>query len=347
MSERTDAATAADRRRVQQAALRAGVWVAVASAAVVAIITAVIVAVMFATSRPEYGPPHRGAPGSGREGSGDRVIDLDDVVPIAIAVGLLGVVVLGFVAWWASKRGAQPLADALEVQRAFVADASHELRTPLTTLTSRVQLAQHRSERGGDVDSVLEDLRRDAAVMDAVLTDLLLTAETAAVHGTDARALASVVGAAHDAMAVIAPRAAERDVALRVEAPVDIEVATERTSLTRALIALLDNAVRYSPAGSTVTVRAQRAGRRVEIRVTDHGPGIAGIDPERLFERFARSTEPVDPVGRRGFGLGLALVRDIVTRFGGTVRVESTSSTGTTFVLDLPASGHHAATRPR
>jgi signal transduction histidine kinase len=273
------------------------------------------------------------------------VIDLDDVVPLAILIGLIGVVALGFVAWWASKRAAQPLADALEVQRTFVADASHELRTPLTTLTSRIQLAQHRAERGGDVDAVLADLRRDAMVMDAVLTDLLLTAETAGARAGDGGAFASVADAAHDAIAVIEPRAAARGVALIAEASADLLVCADHTSLTRALMALLDNAVRYSPTGSTITVRAQPAGRRVEIRVVDEGSGIAGIDPDRLFDRFARSTDVASEDGRRGFGLGLALVRDIVTRFDGSVRVEKTSRAGTTFLLDLPSGGRRAGER--
>ncbi|GAA5203410.1 HAMP domain-containing sensor histidine kinase [Microbacterium jejuense] len=338
-----DAATAADRRRVQHAAVRAGLWVGAASAAVVAVVTIVIVSVMFATARPEHRPPHGYDGGDGGGGPGPQVVDIDDVVPVAIVVGLIGVVALGFIAWYASRRAAQPLADALEVQRTFVADASHELRTPLTTLTSRIQLAQHRAERGGDVDEVLARLRHDAAVMDAVLTDLLVSAESAGTRTGDATASALVAQAAHDAIAVIEPRATERGVGLVAEASPALDAAADGTSLTRALIALLDNAVRYSPAGSTIAVRAHAVGRRVEIRVTDQGSGIAGIDPERLFERFARSAEVSGTDGRRGFGLGLALVSDIATRFGGSVRVESTSSQGTTFLLELPAAAARRA----
>lgn len=351
MSARMDAAAAADRRRVQRAALRAGLWVAAASAAVVAAIIAIIVVVMLATARPERGPH------GSRGGRGQRVVDLDSLVPVAIAVGVLGVLVLGVIAWWASRRAAQPLADALRVQRAFVADASHELRTPLTTLTSRIQLAQHRAQRGGDVGTVLDGLRNDAAVMDAVLSDLLQAAEFAGARPSDRTATASVPGAAHDAIAVIEPRAAARGVRVALEAPAALEVAAEHASLSRALIALLDNAVRHSPDGAQVRVLAHRAGARVEIRVVDQGGGIVGIPPERLFERFARAadaggTPAADAQGgaapggdapggvageRRGFGLGLALVRDIAMRFGGSVRVERTSPEGTTFLLELPA----------
>jgi len=338
---RVDAATAADRRRVQQAAVRTGLWVGAASAAVVAVVTIVIVSVMLATARPEHRPP-RGFDGDGDGGPGPQVVDVDDVVPVAILVGLRGVVVLGLIAWYVSRRAAQPLADALEVQRRFVADASHELRTPLTTLTARIQLAQHRAERGGGVDAVLGQLRHDAAVMDAVLTDLLVSAESAGARVGDATATATVADAAHDAIAVIEPRAAERGVALLTEASPSLEAAADRTSLTRALIALLDNAVRYSPPGSVIAVRGRAAGRRVEVRVSDQGTGIAGIAPERLFERFARSDDAPDADGRRGFGLGLALVNDIATRFGGSVSVEATSAEGTTFLLDLPVGGRPA-----
>ncbi|OJU42286.1 MAG: hypothetical protein BGN97_01630 [Microbacterium sp. 69-10] len=101
----------------------------------------------------------------------------------------------------------------------------------------------------------------------------------------------------------------------------------------RAVIALLDNAVRYSPDGASVQLTATPTGRRAEIRVADHGPGLGDMDPERVFERFARSTASTE---RRGFGLGLALVRDIANRFGGSVEVERTSPTGTTFLLTLP-----------
>jgi signal transduction histidine kinase len=345
MSAGMDAAAAADRRRVQRAALRAGAWVGAASSAVLAMVIAIIVAVMFASARVER-VPHGGRGGGRRE----LVIELDGLVPVAVVVGALGVLLLGVIAWWASRRAAQPLADALAVQRAFVADASHELRTPLTTLSSRVQLAQHRAERGGDVVAALAGLRGDAAVMDAVLSDLLHAAESAGTSTGDRAAAASVLAAAHAAIAVIEPRGAARGVRVVAEASASLEVAAEHTALSRALIALLDNAVRHSPDGAEVRVLAHRAGRRVLIRVVDHGGGIVGIAPERLFERFARAADAGgaaarngatadrggDAGQRRGFGLGLALVRDIATRFGGGVRVEHTSSAGTTFLLELP-----------
>ena len=328
MSARTDHAVAADRARVQRSALRTGLWVGIASAAVVTAVTATIITALLTASRP--GPRPHGRPG---EPLGDRILDLDDVLPVVIAMGVIGVLLLGVIAWYASRRASEPLAEALGGQRAFVADASHELRTPLTTLNSRIQLAEHRLRQGEDVGRVLADMRADAAVMDAVLTDLLLAAETAGARDSDATASASVFEALQEAAAVIAPRAVERGVRVDVQAPADLRVAAEQTALMRAVIALLDNAVRYSPDGASVQLTATPTGRRAEIRVADHGPGLGDMDPERVFERFARSTASTE---RRGFGLGLALVRDIANRFGGSVEVERTSPTGTTFLLTLP-----------
>jgi signal transduction histidine kinase len=329
--------------------------VGVASAAVVGVIIAIIVAVSVAGSHPipdndrgqGGGPGGQGRPGS--EPPLPRVVDLGSTVTLAIVLGVIGVIVLGVLAWWMARRSTRPLTEALQAQRAFVADASHELRTPLTALISRIQLAQHRVERGGDVAGALADLRRDAEVMNAVLTDLLLAAEAAGGQPADSGAVASVAAVARDAVTVIQPRADAAHVPVTIDVPDGTDAAADATALTRALIALLDNAVRHSEPGAPVAVIARTTAGRVEVRVADHGSGIAG-DPERLFERFARGPAGADdaphgtgdghPESTTGFGLGLALVRDTVTRFGGTVRVEHTSVAasdhGTTFLVTLP-----------
>ncbi|MBN7794268.1 sensor histidine kinase [Microbacterium esteraromaticum] len=329
MSRRADHAVAADRARVQRSAVRSGLWVGLASAAVVTAVTATIIATLVTASRPDGRPPRDDDPGGGRP----RILDLDDVLPVVIVMGVIGVLLLAVIAWYASRRASEPLAEALGVQRAFVADASHELRTPLTTLNSRIQLAEHRLRGGEDVRPVLHDMRRDAEVMDAVLTDLLLAAETAGVRSDDADAAAPVADALADAAAVLEPRAAERDVRIVSDAPPGLHVAAEPTALLRAVIALLDNAVRHSRDGGAVQLSARAEGRHVQIRVADEGTGLSGIDPSRVFERFTRSNTSAQ---RTGFGLGLALVRDVANRFGGSIEVEDTSPQGTTFLLTLP-----------
>ncbi|MBN9223988.1 MAG: two-component sensor histidine kinase [Microbacterium sp. SCN 70-27] len=317
----------ADQTRVRRAALRIGVLVGVASALVITVGVAVLVTVLLVRARPEN--PHEGGrPGLGG-GDGDRVVvDLDDILPWVIALGLVGVVVLAVVAWAAARRAVRPLADALQLQRAFVADASHEMRTPLTALSARVQMLQRRRSRGEPLDETIDALRGDVAVMDEVLTDMLLVAE-----GTATDTPGDVATAVAAAARTVAPLAHEAAVEVVVDGEASARVRMSRATLTRVCVALLDNAIQHAPAGSRVSITARTDGHHAFIRVADDGPGIAEGDRVRIFERFARGGEAGR---RRGFGLGLALVRDAAVAIGGTVAIESTSPAGTTFLLTLP-----------
>lgn len=314
-----------DRRRVQRAATRVGALVGIGSAIILTIGVALLIGVLLATSRregsPQEGPPHGG--------DTDRVVvDLDHALPWVVGLGLVGVVLLSLLAWVAARRSVRPLADALRLQRAFVADASHELRTPLTALSSRVQLLQRRLDRAEDPTPILAALRRDVTVMDDTLTDMLLAAEGA---GTIQQADAA--GAVSAAVQTIAPLADEAGVALRVIASEHVLVGMSPVTLARLCVALLDNAIRHAPEGSTVRISAATEGAAVSIRVADGGTGIAPQDQDRVFERFARGS---DSGRRRGFGLGLALVREAANAAGGSVRIERTSPSGTTFLVTLP-----------
>lgn len=320
-----------DARRVRRTAASIGFTVGIASALIIAAGVGILVALILLTSRAEG--EEREPFGGERRPLDHLVVDVDRVLPAVILLGLVGVALLGLVAWLAARRAVTPLGEALRRQRHFVADASHELRTPLTTLSSRIQVLQRRHQRGEPIDDTVAELRRDAALMSDVLSDLLLSAEEGAA--SDGRP-AAVADAAQAASAALRTLADEAGVTLAVEAPDDLRVRVAPTTLVRVILALADNAVQHAPSGSTVAVTARRAGDRAEIRVRDEGAGITGIAADRVFERFARSGESGR---RRGFGLGLSLVRDVAVRAGGDVSVESTSPAGTTFLLRLPLAG--------
>jgi len=148
--------------------------------------------------------------------------------------------------------------------------------------------------------------------------------------------VATCVTSAVSAMTLLAR---EREVRI-ISAPIapELSAAIPDTSLRRSLIALLDNAIKHSPVGTAVTVSASKTGGRVHIDVSDEGPGIQGIAPNRVFDRFARSTDAIDGGGssRTGFGIGLSLVQDTVSRYGGSAQVSSSTEEGTTMTLTIP-----------
>ncbi|MFC8797462.1 sensor histidine kinase [Promicromonospora sp. NPDC057138] len=318
----------ADRSRVRRAALSIGLYVGIASAVLTVAGVAVLITTISLKARQERVEHGVGHPPDGREVA--WVVERDEVIGLVVVLGVIGIVLLGLVAWLTAHRAVAPLAEALRLQRNFVADASHELRTPLTVLTSRLQVLQRRLERDEPVGEVVGRLRADAASMADVINDLLLSAEGAAEPGDPVTAVADAVRTTVSSMEVLAHEAG-----LRIETRVDAEptVAVPQVSVARCVVALVDNAVQHSPAGAAVEVLVGVDGEMASVRVRDSGSGIQGISPERIFERFARSSE--NP-RRRSFGLGLALVRDIARRYHGDVTVESTSPQGTTLLLQLP-----------
>ena len=236
------------------------------------------------------------------------------------------------------RRTVRPLADALALQRAFVADASHELRTPLTLLSTRAQLLDAQV-RAGVAD---EQLRRDAAAvvddvhrLGEVLEDLLIAADPATqepVDDVDVGALA--VQAADSAR----PHAERSGVVVEVDTtglPQELVVLGSAPALRRAVLSLVDNAIEHTPTGGRVTVAVRRENRHVVVEVADTGPGI---DPAAARDVLRRFHSGGQRAGRRHYGLGLALTNDVANRHGGSLQLlEPRPGTGAIFALRLPA----------
>ena len=271
----------------------------------------------------------------GQFGDGMMVIDIDKAVGFTILSIISVVVAVAAIGWHYSRKEVEPLERALDLQRDFVADASHELKTPLAVIAARIDLIDFRRAHDQDIGEPLDALRGDVDRMTAIITDLLVAARGAVA--SEPVALAGVIERSVDA---VRPLATGRGVTIttRVDGdPGRYIVRGNDTGLSRCLVAVLDNAIAHSPSGGTVDVtvstgRTRRRAATAEIRVRDRGDGIGG-DPERLFRRFARDD---DGTAHQGYGLGLALARDVASRYGGTISVESSSPHGTTMLIALP-----------
>jgi two-component system, OmpR family, sensor histidine kinase MprB len=213
-------------------------------------------------------------------------------------------------------------------QRRLVADAGHELRTPLTSLRTNLDLLLQADATGGLDDTaraeLLDDVRAQIEEMSTLVGDLVELARDEPLRPVVEQVdLAEVVDRAIS-------RARRRGADLAFE--VDTEpwwVAGESASLERAVTNLLDNAVKWSPAGGTVRIRLNHG----TLTVDDEGPGIAPGDREHVFERFYRSEESRSMPGS---GLGLSIVRQVIERHAGNVRVDENDRGGTRMVLQLP-----------
>lgn len=263
-------------------------------------------------------------------------------VALAAAAGL------GAVTGRQTVRG---LVTALRRQRQFVSDASHELRTPLTVLSTRAQVLRRHVDAAdvddesrrllaADVDRLLADSARLADVVD----DLLAASEPDAGDV----GLVDLRGTAAEAVSSLAPLGLEKEVAL-VLTSLDgapgrgpLEVRAGGPPVHRSLVALIDNALRHSPPGGTVTVAVGTRANRAVVTVADEGPGIPEPLRDHLFDRFSsgdrRADDAAGATPRRRYGLGLALVADTMHRVGGDVAVTSGPG-GTTFTMTFPTAG--------
>jgi two-component system, OmpR family, sensor kinase len=220
-------------------------------------------------------------------------------------------------------------------QRRFLADAAHELRTPIARARGAGELALSARPGGAGDRAALEQSQRELETMSRLVDELLELARSDA----DRRPAALQRGFLDDVVADVAhafdPLARGAGVTLRVDVPEEAPAMMEELSLRRLVGVLVDNAVRYSPAGSTVSVRVSGGDAGARLVVEDAGIGIPAEERGRLFERFFRGAG-ARRAAPDGSGLGLAIAAAIAERHGAAIRVEAAEPTGTRVVVQFP-----------
>jgi PAS domain S-box-containing protein len=234
------------------------------------------------------------------------------------------------------KRAEDALAEAARARAEFLAEVSHELRTPLTVIRGNAEVGL---ELDGhcEHEEVLREIVRESSTMSRMVEDLLFLArsESAAppfrMEPVDARAL--LAGLERRAGAL----AAEHDATLETTLLATGLVRVDPVRVEQAILALVDNAVKYGPEGQRVTLCSACSDGELRVDVEDRGPGIPETELPRIFERFYRLAEVEEP----GSGLGLSIAQTIAEAHGGRIEAESQLGEGTrmSFILPLPQEG--------
>lgn len=299
---------------------------------------------------------------------GDRDALLNETMRTYAIVAFLSLVMVLIIAWWQSGRLLSPLRtlrataerigatdlsqrlpvkgndditalthtvngmlDRLEAafvsQKEFLDDAGHELRTPLTVLSGHLELLD--SANTEDVETTRELLLDEVERMARLTRDLILLAKSdrpdfLRIEAVD---LSELI----EDLVAKARGLGDRD--WQHDGAPTIRVDMDQQRITQAVLQMADNAVKHTQEGDVVAIGAAFADDQVSIWVRDSGPGVPHADRDRIFERFGRSRVPEND---EGFGLGLSIVRAIITGHGGTARVEDDPTGGARFVLTLP-----------
>ena len=233
----------------------------------------------------------------------------------------------------ASALSTQNLAEEKQAIQSLVADISHQTKTPLANILLYIQLLEEQplTEEGRGCTAELESqAKKLQSLLDALVKTSRLEAGILALHAK-AGPLAPML---EDAVAQSIPKAAEKGITLTL-ASTDAQAVFDPKWTAEAVCNLLDNAVKYTPAGGTVAVEVIPYQMFCRVNVTDSGPGIPEEERARVFQRFYRSPAAYEI---EGVGIGLYLTRQIAEGQGGYIKVSSRPGRGSCFSLYLPRS---------
>ena len=270
------------------------------------------------------------------------VVELEDQYASLIgafgAAALAGLVLVAVGGWLLVRESSQPVERTMETMRRFMADAAHELRTPIAVLRSQAEVALQKARDGEGYAAALRRVESEAARLGATVEDLLTLARADAGERPLERKQVYLDDLALDAATGARALATRRGVELEV-GTFEEGVLTGDPALVRQLLMIvLDNAVKFTPAGGRVRVSAAAPGGQAEVVVEDTGIGIGPDQLPHIFERFWRG----DPArgranGTEGAGLGLAIARWIADAHGARIEVVSELGKGTRVAVRFPA----------
>ncbi|HSX09558.1 MAG TPA: HAMP domain-containing sensor histidine kinase [Candidatus Saccharimonadales bacterium] len=266
----------------------------------------------------------------------DQLQDVKTRLQIALLIvnGII-FVIAGGAGYFLAGRTLKPIQIMVDEQNQFVSDASHELRTPIATLRAEMEATLLESHLGDKearalVESNLEELGKLQELANSLL-QLAYRSDKTSVPA-DEVSLDDII---KNAYKKVAPMAKKKHITFTISR-ISGKIHAEKNSLIEVFVNLFDNAIKYSPNDTEVIVNSTNKKHSSIITVKDHGMGISEKDLPHIFDRFYRADK--SRTGTDGHGLGLSIVKKIVTAYNGSITVNSTLDKGTTFILTFPRS---------
>lgn len=236
------------------------------------------------------------------------------------------------------------LDEAFQRERQFTADASHELRTPLTVMRGNIDVALNRPRSEKEYACVLRELGGDVDRLTQMANELLVLARADASKLPVQCDSVNATGLLQAVVDEMRPLAEERGIALVERADAKLTLWADEDKLLQVLFNLVGNALKFTPAGGTVTLAAARECDQAVLTVSDTGAGVAPEHLPHIFERFYRADEAHS--ANDGAGLGLAIAHALVTAQNGTIQAQSVLGQGTTFVIRMETQNPDRSVKP-
>jgi len=225
-----------------------------------------------------------------------------------------------------------------ELKTVFLANVSHELRTPLTAIKGAMDLCGKIGTNESQKEKIMRIIKNNTDRMLVLVEDLLKAAETEREQIKLKKSETDIVVSISHAIAAVKHKAEEKNIVFEYKKGYPVLVFCDRVRIEQVFINLLDNAVKFSPRGSTVKIHVSTSGRDVKISVSDSGMGLPEEELAKVFDRFYQSSTTFTHK-TKGFGMGLSIVKQLVKLHGGKIFVQSPpkgKQKGAEFVVTLP-----------
>lgn len=258
---------------------------------------------------------------------------------IRIALVVFNLIILGFsgaLGYFLAGRTLRPIEEMVDEQNKFISGASHELRTPITALKTSIEVGlRDKNMTLADAKSLLRDNLEEVENLRILSDKLLRLSQFENVNGDISVQVVAIGEILDEAKRKVSALSKSKNISISV-AKSRYSVRVDKASLVEVMVILFDNAIKYSPKGSTVSVKAESLDKKVAVKVTDKGIGISQKDLEHIFDRFYRGDKARSKANVSGYGLGLSIAKKVVELYDGTISAESREGKGSTFTVVLP-----------
>ena len=259
----------------------------------------------------------------------------DRLLASLIILNILVLACAGIAGYFLAGRTLNPIKRALEDQARFIGDASHELKTPLTALRSEIEVyLRSKDHKISEADEILKSNLEEVVRLQSLSNNLMELTTLGKVNQKLHFEKLSLMNILQEAIKNVTPMANAKDIKILLK-PTKSSIYANAKSISQLFTVLVDNAIKYSHNNSKVTVSTNVTGGVASIKIADQGIGIAQSELEHIFDRFYRVDKSRSSFDVPGYGLGLAIAKEIVTLHSGAISVKSNSK-GSVFTVELP-----------
>jgi two-component system, OmpR family, sensor histidine kinase CiaH len=242
----------------------------------------------------------------------------------------------GILGYLLASRTLKPIKEMLEEQNRFISDSSHELRTPLTSIKSTLEVSlRDKNLTLKEARATLRDSITEVDRLQALTDGLLQLAQYQKPPDKRLYEQVSLTQVIGKAIEQIESQAKQKSIPL-IRQINEVKIEGDPQALQRLFVILLDNAIKYSPAGKPIVIAVNNKRQLALVTISDQGLGISGKDLPHIFERFHRADAARAKAATGGYGLGLSIAINIVGAHRGSISVRSKTGSGSTFHISLP-----------